>query len=120
MSVVDRPLELHKLASDAAELTLTADELCDEVVQFVEHVNRADFAMGPYIYSLCLMRRGQGAHPSEPTDVYHDQLYAVSRADLPSLLAPIARESALIDVSLRRSAKHNAEHKLVTVAAPSR
>ena len=79
------------LMSDAERLDLTAEAFAEEVIRLISNADRADFARGPYVYSVTVLTRGEGGTSADPSAVYHDRLHGRDSREVREALAPLAK-----------------------------
>ena len=117
MTLLERSLAPISLWAEANPLEMTFDQFADEIVRVIANADRADFAHGPYVYSISVIERGEGGSPADPSAVYHYELYGKDKdADaIRSAIAPLAKVGAKLDVSVRQSSAHAADHKVVHI-----
>jgi hypothetical protein len=115
MTLLERSLAPISLWAEANPLEMTFDQFADEIVRVIANADRADFAHGPYVYSISVIERGQGGSPADPSAVYHYELYGKDADAVRAAIAPLAKVGAKLDVSVRQSSAHAAEHKVVHI-----
>jgi hypothetical protein len=107
----------ERLLTSEQSLEITPDELCDAVVDFLR--SPPDFQHGPFIYSIGVMERAPDGKPSDPSYLYHRELYEAGEPTRREMIQALVNVAAALDVSL---CGHNgkAEHKILRVKVPSR